>query len=258
MTLETIACPEECALAEAQPAEFFTQAFASSPERLSERMLDDGLVYVVRATGETAIHFPTGSEQTAEDLGDGTFRVRVDPGTTDRPAVLPEASPYLGQTRWLQSQAPEVMALLSQAGGVTNDSVETMHRLEAFVRDYVSDKNLSVGYATALETARSRSGDCTEHALLLAALGRSAGIPTRVATGLAYVENWLGASNVFVPHAWTQALIDGRWVSFDAALYGFDAGHLALSFGDGDPWNFYDGVNTLGNFEIVSIEVLPE
>ena len=45
-------------------------------------------------------------------------------------------------------------------------------------------------------------------------------------------------------------------MSFDAALYGFDAGHIALSYGDGDPWNFYDGVNTLGNFEILAIEAL--
>ena len=42
--------------------------------------------------------------------------------------------------------------------------------------------------ATAAEVARSREGDCTEHAVLLAALARARGIPARVAMGLVYVR----------------------------------------------------------------------
>ena len=257
LTLETIACPEECALAETQPAEFFTQAFAASPRDLGAPVDADHLVYTIRANGEEAIHFPESSEQRVERRPDGALIVRVAAQAAPEPVQSFIASEWLGQTRWLQTGAPELIALLATAGGGGDDPRAVMQRLERFVRGYVSQKNLSVGYASALETARSRSGDCTEHALLLAALGRAAGIPTRIATGLAYVDDWLGADDVFIPHAWTQALIDGRWVSFDAALFGFDAGHLALSYGDGDPWNFYDGVNTLGNFEIVAIEVGP-
>ena len=131
-----------------------------------------------------------------------------------------------------------------------------MEKLEDFVSSYVSDKNLSVGYASALEVSQTRSGDCTEHALLLAGLGRALGIPTRVATGMAYVENWLGTQNAFVPHAWTQAFVGGKWVSYDAALSGFDAGHIALSYGDGDPWKFYEAANTIGNFDIEHVGYL--
>jgi len=199
--------------------------------------------------------FPESDEQDVARV-DGAIEVTVrtfrQPDPTDR--TLAEADSFLAQTHWLQTDAEEIRALTERAVGDREDPFEVMIQLQKFVRDYVVDKNLSVGYASALEVARNRSGDCTEHALLLAALGRAAGVPTRVATGLAYVERWLGAETVFVPHAWTQAWIDGRWMSFDAALGRFDSGHLALGYGDGDPWRFYDGVNTLGNFTIESIE----
>jgi len=104
-----------------------------------------------------------------------------------------------------------------------------------------------VGYASALEVVRGREGDCTEHAVLAAALCRAVGLPARVTTGLAY----LPARNAFGPHAWVQVHIGGRWFSLDAALAGFDAGHIALGFGDGDPLDFFGIVNTLGNVKML-------
>ena len=91
------------------------------------------------------------------------------------------------------------------------------------------------GHFSALETLERRSGDCTESAVLLAALGRAAGIPTRVANGLAYSRaRYHGVSNVFMPHSWTLAWVEGRWRSFDLALDTFDSSHIALTIGDGD------------------------
>ncbi|HOV59022.1 MAG TPA: transglutaminase-like domain-containing protein, partial [Rhodanobacteraceae bacterium] len=113
------------------------------------------------------------------------------------------------------------------------------------------------GYASALEVVKTREGDCTEHAVLLAALGRALGIPTRVVDGLAYTGRFGTAERVFVPHAWVQAWVDGHWRSYDAALNGFDAGHIALSVGDGDPWRFYAGLSTLGNLRLQQVEALP-
>ena len=89
--------------------------------------------------------------------------------------------------------------------------------------------------------------------MLLAALGRALGIPTRVVDGLAYTDHYAGMNHVFVPHAWAQAYVDGRWQSFDAALHGFDAGHVALAVGDGDPWRFFSGFDTLGRMRVEAI-----
>ena len=44
-----------------------------------------------------------------------------------------------------------------------------------------------------------------------------------------------GTPRVFVPHAWVQSWVDGRWESYDAALRRFDTAHIALATGDGDP-----------------------
>ncbi|MGH6950556.1 MAG: transglutaminase-like domain-containing protein, partial [Vitreimonas sp.] len=91
------------------------------------------------------------------------------------------------------------------------------------------------GHYSALDTVTRRAGDCTEAAVLLAALGRAAGIPTRVASGLAYSRaSYHGVSNAFVPHSWTLAFVDGQWRSFDLALEAFDSTHIALTVGDGD------------------------
>jgi transglutaminase/protease-like cytokinesis protein 3 len=129
-----------------------------------------------------------------------------------------------------------------------------MSNIEAFVRGYIRNKSLDVGYASALEVVRKPEGDCTEHAVLVAALGRALGIATRVVDGLAYAPGFAGKEQVFVPHAWAQAFVDGRWQSFDAALQGFDAGHIALSVGDGDPWRFYSGLDMLGRIELRKAE----
>jgi hypothetical protein len=41
-------------------------------------------------------------------------------------------------------------------------------------------------------------------------------------------------------------------VSLDAALNGFDAGHITMGYGDGDPTDFFSVVNLLGNIKILS------
>jgi len=107
-----------------------------------------------------------------------------------------------------------------------------------------------VGSASALGTIATRRGDCTEHAVLLTAMARALGIPARVVTGVVYADRMSGASRVFVPHAWAQAWIDNRWISFDSALRRFDSSHIALGTGNGEPWRFFAAMNALGKIRI--------
>ena len=174
------------------------------------------------------------------------------PGREDKPTAA-DAQP----NDWLQSDAPVIRKLAHDGAGEAKTAREQMQHLEQFVRSYIRTKNLNVGYASALEVAKHPEGDCTEHAVLLAALGRALGIPTRVVDGLAYTDHYAGVEHVFVPHAWAQAWVDGHWQSFDAALHGFDAGHVALSVGDGDPWRFFAGFDTLGRLRVDAVEPLP-
>jgi transglutaminase-like putative cysteine protease len=156
----------------------------------------------------------------------------------------------------LESDDPEIIGQARAHTREATSAADKMQALERFVHDHISNKSLSVGYASALETLHAQEGDCTEHAVLLAALGRAVGIPTRVVNGLAYADAFVGHERVFVPHAWVQAWIDGRWRSFDAALRGFDGGHIALGTGDGDATGFYAAVSLLGNLEVRAADAL--
>ena len=49
------------------------------------------------------------------------------------------------------------------------------YQLRELVSRHIQDKHLGTAYASASETARTASGDCTEHAVLLAAVLRARG-----------------------------------------------------------------------------------
>jgi len=249
--LVLLACDRPCATAPNQGSDIFNRTLMESPRALSRAELDRGMRYVLGASdhGGAALKLPDTGEQHVTAKGD-TLIVEVLPAprADSQGSVAP--ADY-APNDWLQSKSPEVEALARRAAGGEQDPAAQMQRLERFVRDYIHTKSLGVGYASALEVVHKPEGDCTEHAVLLAALGRSLGIATHVVDGLAYAPGFAGKDQVFVPHAWVQAWIGGRWQSFDAALAGFDAGHIALSVGDGDPWRFYAGLDMLGRLALL-------
>jgi transglutaminase-like putative cysteine protease len=105
----------------------------------------------------------------------------------------------------------------------------------------------------------SRQGDCSEFAVLTAALCRAVGIPSQVVAGIAYVKDFEGHEG-FGGHAWAQAYIAGKWVGLDAAFKsghrgGYDAGHIALAVGNGEPADFFNVASTLGRFKIEKLTV---
>jgi transglutaminase-like putative cysteine protease len=64
----------------------------------------------------------------------------------------------------------------------------------------------------------------------------------------------------FGGHAWVQAYIGGKWVGLDASFKGggrggYDAGHIALASGDGEPIDFFNLASALGEFKIAKIVI---
>ena len=247
--LVLLACDRACATAPNQGTDIFDRTLMVAPRALTRAEFDRGMRYVLAAADSGApIKLPETGEQRAAISGD-TLVVDITPSPRAGGESGPSALDY-APNDWLQSKAPEVEALAHKGAAGAQGAGEQMRRLESFVRGYITNKTLGVGYASALEVVHKPEGDCTEHAVLLAALGRSLGIATRVVDGLAYAPGFAGRQRVFVPHAWVQAWVNGRWQSFDAALPGFDAGHIALSVGDGDPWRFYAGLDMLGRVSL--------
>jgi hypothetical protein len=155
-------------------------------------------------------------------------------------AATPDVAQYLQASAYLEVNAPEVQELARQAVGNEKNPVRAAHDIERFVRAYITKKDLNIGFGSAEETAKSREGDCTEHSVLCAALGRAAGLPTRVVVGLGYIpagvdEPTVGSAvgsdtGVFGFHMWAEAWIGpDQWVPMDAALNGFDVGHIAIT-----------------------------
>ena len=258
--LTMLACSRACATAPNQGADILVHALAQAPAPIPPRELRDGLILTVSArSGSESLRFAQTGEQRVRTNANGV-ELRIAP-IGIAPANNSEAPPTPADSQpndWLQSDAPEIRKLAREGAGDAKTPAAQMLGLQEFVRHFIRNKDLNVGYASALEVAKRPEGDCTEHAVLLAALGRALGIPTRVVDGLAYTERYAGMDHVFVPHAWAQAWVDGHWQSFDAALPGFDAGHIALSAGDGDPWRFFSGMDTLGRLRIDRIEAMQE
>jgi transglutaminase-like putative cysteine protease len=117
------------------------------------------------------------------------------------------------------------VAAARKAAGDLKDPWQVAVALERATRDLITKPDYSQGFASAAEVIESGAGDCTEHAVLLAALARARGIPARVAIGLVYVDRQ------FLYHMWSEVFVDGRWIPLDGTLArgGIGAAHLKLS-----------------------------
>jgi hypothetical protein len=92
----------------------------------------------------------------------------------------------------------------------------TVDQLTTFVARYITAKDMARGFDIASHVASHKEGDCTEHAVLLAALARAFGHPARVILGLAFLE-MQGRLAAF-GHAWVETHDAGGWKLADAAL----------------------------------------
>lgn len=196
--------------------------------------------------------------QTVKPLGDYTVELCVHP-----PQFPPDKS-IAGETAdtsttkpniWIQSDAPEIVALSEAAVGGAS-GWERLPALSRFVYRTIKNKGYDQAFLSALEVAQRKEGDCTEHAVLLAALARARGFPARVAVGLVFRQD------AFYYHMWTEILVNNCWVGFDATRErgvvtpGYiKLGHDSLGHSDGIAV-FLPAVKLVGQIKIefVSIE----
>ena len=264
--VEMVACAKEFALGENDVLELVDKMFVRSPEPLDNLASVKSITYDLIPTGDASnLTIPSNDNQKAQQLSNGKVVVTIEPVAA--PAGV--NFPYAGNdqkileatkpTRYLQSDHKEIIKLAGLAVGRTKDAAEAIKKIEAFVGNYIKNTSLSVGYATAAEVAASKQGDCSEFAVLTAAMCRAVGIPAQVVVGVAYVDDFAGHQG-FGGHAWNQAYVGGKWVGLDAAFKstgrgGYDAGHIALAAGGGEPADFLNMASILGQFKIDKVAV---
>lgn len=168
---------------------------------------------------------------------------------------------YLRPSAMLDINNRHIKRLAKRAVGDAADPIAKADALRKFVTDYIKDKSLGVGFATATEVAKNRRGDCTEHGVLLAALARAAGIPARGASGLIDIPAAFKVEGLqFGYHMWTQVYLNGKWVDLDAAMRQTECAptHIAVSLLPLNDEGMIDSVRGLlplmGRLEIEIVE----
>ena len=155
-------------------------------------------------------------------------RVIVEVRRDGGPAIA--AADFLEPNALVESNHPDIVRIAGELK--RDDDRATAHELTRWVAENLS-MDAGIVLAPASELIRDRKATCMGYATLLATLGRAAGIPSRIAMGLIYYGGIWGG------HAWTEMIVDGRWLPLDAAIYApgtASAARLAVgasSFADG-------------------------
>ncbi len=156
-------------------------------------------------------------QQTIERSGrSATILVRAPnpTGYQKRPLLNPPdaIAPCLEPNAAVQSDHPSLRAEAARIVGRETDSWKAAQLLERYVFEHIEEKNLGSGFASAAEVFERKSADCIGHAVLLASLCRSVGVPARVAMGCVYL------GGIFGGHMWTEVWINGHWYALDGIM----------------------------------------
>ena len=259
-----LASPAEARLALEGDVELMEAGLVRPSFEGPARRLDRGgpATYLVRGLGGAPPpRFPDAGAQRVEETADPeVIRVEVGGGRTSPVGPAFERARHLAATAVLDAADPAVEAFARRHDRPGRPDEERARSLRTAVHRHISRKDLDIAFGTASETVRARRGDCTEHAVLLAAALRANGIPSRLASGLVWIPRPGERSGAFLWHMWTQAVVEDRWLDLDPTLQGglgFHPGHLAVAFSDGGAGDMEAGGRAmLDVFGAIEIEVL--
>ncbi len=188
--------------------------------------------YRVHLDGEDpAGAFVAGPTQQVRSIDPHTAEVTVFAVRPGRPSGNPDAKdepPTDGDrepNNFIQSDNSKILEAARKAAGDSGDPWQIAVALERTARELIPKRGFTQAFASAAEVIESGEGDCTEHAVLLAAMARARGIPARAAIGLVYKDQ------TFLYHMWDELYVAGRWIPMDATLAqgGIGAAHLKLA-----------------------------
>jgi hypothetical protein len=252
------------------PAEQFRNTMIRSNIRLPQaRLIDSVTLRLEKKSTPAEIGWPafdasgqTILNSTGEKL---TLKIERPPASSDRPATDKSRPPSSAGRRSSESAAQmEEMtrsnlylnsddALLKKTVDEALAGENDPFRRALLLRNWVSGHmqfDLGIAFAPSSEIIRNLKGTCAEYAILLAAMLRAAGIPSRFLMGYVYLNGIWGG------HAWVEAYISGLWLPFDAAVIGpgvADAARFALassSLNEGLGELLAGGQSLLGNIAV--------
>lgn len=176
--------------------------------------------------------FAQDERQEVKNVQGKTFELHVKAVRTP-PAKAPEGAKvsdeYLKSNYFINCADAKVKEHAKNAVGDETDPWKKAQRIERWVKANMKSQNFTEAMATADHVAKTLEGDCTEYAMLAAAMCRAVDIPSRTAIGLVYVDMKKGP--VLGYHMWTEVWVRGQWMDIDATLGrgSIGAGHVKIT-----------------------------
>jgi hypothetical protein len=153
---------------------------------------------------------------------------------------------FLKPTIFIQSDHQKIKDKVMEIVSPDDPLKVKAEKLLAWVYKSV-EKRPVLSVPNALETLNNLVGDCNEHAVLLAALARAAGIPAQVEAGLVYQRGR------FYYHAWNVLYI-GTWVTADAVMGQMPADVSHIRFVRGEVDRQIDLIGIIGKVRLKVLE----
>jgi transglutaminase-like putative cysteine protease len=192
--------------------------------RLNKRIADPyataAMVYRVTVKGDhkPGTTFSRDDRQKIKNIEGQTFELHVRSSRGPRPDEKDAKAPgeeFLQSSYFITSADEKVQEHARRAVADETDGWKKALRIEKWVHDHMKSRN-DEALAPADHVARTLAGDCTEYAMLTAAMCRAVGVPARTAVGLIYAD--VADGPVFAFHMWTEVCTAGRWIPIDATL----------------------------------------
>ncbi len=140
----------------------------------------------------------------------------------------PEAlKPFLSAEPFIESDHPKISEMAAKIVSPDDPPLEKAKKLVGWVFKNI-EKRPVISIPDAVTTLENRIGDCNEHAVLLAALARAAGIPSKIESGLVYLNGR------FYYHAWNLLYVS-KWITADAVFDLMPADAARIRFASGNP-----------------------
>ncbi|MBU0987116.1 MAG: transglutaminase-like domain-containing protein [Proteobacteria bacterium] len=168
------------------------------------------------------------------------------PAVIETNSLLASEKKYLEPTLFIQSDHPKIKKLTRQIVSAETKPLKKVHKLVDWIQDNI-EKRPVLSLPDALSTLQNRMGDCNEHAVLLAALSRAAGIPAKIEAGLVYLNGR------FYYHAWNLLYL-GRWITVDPLFGQIPADVTHIRFSSGSQKQQLDLMSIIGKIKLIIVD----
>lgn len=174
----------------------------------------------------------SGAHQTVTRTDTG-WTVRVHPVDPNRTRGVTIAAAAAAQPEWIKPDvrvpagSPRFRKVAEEVIQGETNVLRAAERVRAFVHREIRT-NAGIGVMRdADEILDTKEGVCRDHAVLMAAILRSAKIPTRLVSGIVY------DSGQFFYHAWVEVWSGNRWIGFDSTRFSsrLTAAHVIVTQG---------------------------